>query len=134
MKIIVTFLLIIFTTSAVAQDSDGQALYQEYCASCHGENLEGQNDWQAPDENGVRPAPPHDETGHTWHHPYEMLFYYTKLGGEGFAKAQNMQPFPSGMPAFGEQLSDEQIDNILRYIESSWPAQIIDMREERFGD
>ena len=29
------------------------------------------------------PAPPHNETGHTWHHPDEMLFAITKYGREG---------------------------------------------------
>ena len=134
MKYLATFFLVILTSAAVAQEIDGEALYQEYCAACHAVDLSGQEDWQTADENGVRPAPPHDETGHTWHHPYEMLFYYTKLGGEGFAKAQNMQPFPSGMPAFGEQLSDEQIDGILRYIESTWPEEIRNMRAERFAN
>ena len=46
----------------------GQVLYQENCASCHGANLEGEPDWRSPKEDGRLPAPPHDETGHTWHH------------------------------------------------------------------
>ena len=52
--------------------------YQEYCASCHGVNLEGQSNWRSRNEDGTLPAPPHDETGHTWHHETEMLFEYTK--------------------------------------------------------
>ena len=62
--------------------ANGQALYAEHCASCHGKNLEGQPDWRTPDENGVLPAPPHDETGHTWHHDNALLFEYTQRGGE----------------------------------------------------
>ena len=46
----------------------GQKVYGEYCASCHGANLEGQPDWKRRLENGRMPAPPHDESGHTWHH------------------------------------------------------------------
>ena len=41
--------------------------YQEYCASCHGVNLEGQANWRSRNQDGTLPAPPHDETGHTWH-------------------------------------------------------------------
>ena len=44
-------------------------------------NLEGQPDWQTPDDNGTLPAPPHDETGHEWHHDNRLLFEYTQLGG-----------------------------------------------------
>ena len=56
----------------------GQRLYAYSCASCHGINLEGQPNWQSPDANAVLPAPPHDGTGHTWHHDDELLFEYTK--------------------------------------------------------
>lgn len=100
----------------------GELLYSENCAACHGINLEGEEDWQSPRENGILPAPPHDATGHTWHHPDSMLFTYTKLGGEATLAAQGME-FKSGMPGFGEQLSDEQIWNILGFIKSKWPER-----------
>lgn len=100
----------------------GELLYSESCAACHGINLEGEEDWQSPRENGILPAPPHDATGHTWHHPDSMLFTYTKLGGEATLAAQGME-FKSGMPGFGEQLSDEQIWNILGFIKSKWPER-----------
>ena len=51
----------------------GQRLYAENCATCHGADLEGQPDWQTPLANGRYPAPPHDETGHTWHHADALL-------------------------------------------------------------
>lgn len=54
----------------------GEALYTENCAACHGVNLEGQDDWQRPGEDGRLSAPPHDETGHTWHHGDQVLFEY----------------------------------------------------------
>ncbi|PCI05085.1 MAG: hypothetical protein COB78_00215 [Hyphomicrobiales bacterium] len=34
----------------------GSNIYQEQCASCHGNNLKGQLDWQTPDANGLLPA------------------------------------------------------------------------------
>lgn len=104
------------------QDRDsvhGKALYAEQCAACHGANLEGQPNWQSPDADGILPAPPHDETGHTWHHDNALLFSYTKLGGEGLLKLRGIENFKSGMPAFSEILSDEEIWNILAYIQST---------------
>ncbi|MEC9312241.1 MAG: cytochrome c, partial [Pseudomonadota bacterium] len=68
--------------------ADGEVLYAENCASCHGAELQGQPDWRAPGPDGRLPAPPHDETGHTWHHSDRVLFGYTKLGGKVFMEQQ----------------------------------------------
>jgi mono/diheme cytochrome c family protein len=46
----------------------GRVLYDATCAVCHGSNLEGEGDWQSPGPDGRYPAPPHDASGHTWHH------------------------------------------------------------------
>lgn len=100
----------------------GQQLYAENCAACHGANLEGQPDWRSPGPDGIMPAPPHDETGHTWHHADALLFEYTKLGGEA-ALAQQGLEFASGMPSFGDQLSDAEIWNVIAYIKSTWPER-----------
>ncbi|MGK7755947.1 c-type cytochrome [Roseovarius sp. C03] len=66
------------------------------------------------------PHPPHDETGHTWHHPDSILFDYTKLGGKKTLAKQGVD-FQSGMPGFGNELTDAQIWNILAFIKSTWP-------------
>lgn len=108
----------------------GEALYQSSCAACHGANLKGQPDWQSPGPDGVLPAPPHDQTGHTWHHPDGMLFDYTKLGGKEALARQGIE-FNSGMPGFGDQLTDEQIQNILAYIKSTWPERQRTVQAER---
>ena len=108
----------------------GKALYAETCAACHGVNLEGQENWRSPGEDGRLPAPPHDETGHTWHHSDQVLFDYTKLGGREVMAAQGME-FDSGMPGFGDQLSDQEIWNVLGYIKSTWPEEIRDMQAAR---
>lgn len=108
----------------------GQVLYQENCASCHGANLEGEPDWRAAKEDGTLPAPPHDETGHTWHHGEGLLFNYTKLGGKEALASQGID-FNSGMPGFGEQLSDQKIWDILAYIKSTWPARQQELQATR---
>ncbi len=101
--------------------ANGAELYQTYCAACHGANLEGQPNWRTPDENGVLPAPPHDVTGHTWHHDDQLLFDYVRLGGDVTLTNRGVSGFQSGMPAIGDDVSDDEIWNILAYIRSTWP-------------
>lgn len=108
----------------------GAELYAQYCASCHGANLEGQENWRSPAEDGRLPAPPHDETGHTWHHADGVLFTYTKLGGQATLAEQGID-FDSGMPGFGELLNDAEIWNILSYIKSTWPERMRNIQAER---
>ncbi len=120
-------------TNKIPQSSDlveGQRLYQTNCASCHGDDLEGQPEWRSPGADGILPAPPHDETGHTWHHTDTALFDYTKLGGKAALARQGVK-FASGMPGFGDQLSDAQIGEILAYIKSTWPDQQRMVQAER---
>ena len=62
--------------------AQGQQVYRARCASCHGANLEGQPNWQQELPGGGRPAPPHDASGHTWHHPDALLFDITKRGSQ----------------------------------------------------
>ena len=107
----------------------GQAVYEQNCASCHGKNLEGQFNWQKRSKDGYLPAPPHDETGHTWHHPDQMLFELTKYGPQKFAGSD----YKSIMPAYGGKLSDEEIWNVLAYIKSKWPKEIQRKHTEAFG-
>ena len=110
------------TAAGVGDPVVGEVLYQASCAACHGTNLEGQPNWRTADEDGLLPAPPHDETGHTWHHGDDMLFTYTKIGGQAYLDQQGVK-FNSGMPGFADQLSDQQIWDILAYIQSTWPER-----------
>ena len=99
----------------------GAAVYREHCASCHGARLEGQPDWRIRKPDGRLPAPPHDESGHTWHHPDEHLFRITKYG---------LQPplapdgYKSDMLAFKGVLSDAEIWATLAFIKSQWPPKV----------
>jgi mono/diheme cytochrome c family protein len=101
------------------QVAAGQTVYAQHCASCHGANLEGQPNWKEPLPTGGLPAPPHDETGHTWHHADQLLFKITKLGGQAVA----VSDFQSNMPAFQGVLSDADIWAVLAFIKSTWPPQ-----------
>ena len=109
----------------------GQTLYAEQCAACHGANLQGQANWQQQNDDGTLPAPPHDETGHTWHHDNQLLFDYTKLGGQGLFAARGITNFNSGMPGFEGVISDEEIWDILAYIRSIWSQRVQDIQAGR---
>lgn len=100
--------------------AEGKDIYVAQCASCHGLRLQGEPNWREPDGDGYLPAPPHDESGHIWHHPDEQLIAITALGtarlvGNGYK---------SKMPGFGNILSPDEIAAVLAYVKSTWPHAI----------
>lgn len=97
----------------------GRGLYAEHCASCHGSKLEGEPGWQRRRPDGAFPAPPHDGSGHTWHHPDSQLFRITKHGGQATAPPG----FRSRMPGFADELTDEEIRAVLFYIKQQWSEE-----------
>jgi len=105
----------------------GRTVYEKNCASCHGVRLGGQPDWRRRLPNGRMPAPPHDETGHTWHHPEKALFAVSKYGLVPPYAPPNYQ---SDMPAFQSILSDDEIRAVLAYIKSHWSAEVMKWRAE----
>ena len=109
----------------------GAALYAQHCAACHGADLEGAPDWKTPGPDGVYPAPPHDATGHTWHHSNADLFVYTKLGGQAVVERMGLTSFTSGMPGFGTTLTDDQIWDVLAFIASTWPEREAEIQAAR---
>lgn len=118
---------------AVRAGPDGRALYAEHCAACHGADLEGAPDWQRPGPDGRLPAPPHDATGHTWHHGDAFLMDYTRRGGQAVLDDLGVR-YESAMPAFGDILSDDEIAAILDYIKSHWPEEIRAFQADRTAD
>lgn len=74
------------------------------------------------------PAPPHDESGHTWHHPDEVLFGITK---HGLVPPYAPPGYASDMPAFGGKLSDNEIRSVLAFIASHWMSrEVLEARAE----
>ena len=100
----------------------GSRVYAKNCASCHGANLEGQPDWKRLGPDGRMPAPPHDETGHTWHHDAATLFELTKHGLKAMLGPDST--YESAMPAYDGVLTDEEILAVLSFIKSTWPADV----------
>jgi mono/diheme cytochrome c family protein len=95
----------------------GARVYAQHCAACHGAKLEGQPDWRKRLANGRLPAPPHDESGHTWHHPDRVLFALTR---NGLVPPYAPKNYASDMPAFAGPLSDDEIWAVLAYLKSHW--------------
>jgi mono/diheme cytochrome c family protein len=100
--------------------SEGKVVYERHCASCHGAKLEGQPNWQVRKPDGRLPAPPHDASGHTWHHPDKVLVGLIEHGPAPYAPAGYL----SDMPGFRGVLSEEQIGDVLAYIKSTWPPEV----------
>ena len=109
--------------TASARVLAGKPVYDRHCAACHGANLEGQPNWTTRLPSGRMPAPPHDASGHTWHHPSEILFALTKHGLKPPHAPAN---YASDMPAFGSALTDDEIWNVLAFIRSRWPESVRD--------
>ncbi|MEX2583128.1 MAG: cytochrome c [Gemmatimonadota bacterium] len=100
--------------AAIAQ---GERVYQANCATCHGADGEGQPNWQSPGPDGVYPAPPHDSSGHTWHHSDELLLEIIRRGGQEVYGSETVR---SGMPAWGDRLSADEMRAVLAYLKTLW--------------
>lgn len=113
MKQVAVFLLCLGLVgcSATTQEAEGKVVYDQYCASCHGMNGEGQANWQYPDADGFLPAPPHNDSGHTWHHSDIQLLAV-------IAEGRNK------MPPFAETLTAAQQEAVLAYIKTFWSPEI----------
>ena len=95
-----------------ARVAQGAQLYTQYCAECHGANLQGAADWKVHRADGSLPPPPHDSSGHTWHHPDPLLVSLTLDGGD---KSQG-----GTMPPFRDRLTADQAAEIIDFIKSRW--------------
>lgn len=94
--------------------AEGKALYEANCAACHGLQGEGQPNWRTQDEDGFFPAPPHDSSGHTWHHADEVILQ-VMAQGSGMPNTK--------MPQYEDVLTREEMEAILAYIKTFWGEQ-----------
>ncbi len=97
----------------------GQQIFASTCAACHGVDGQGQENWHVPKEDGTLPPPPLNGDGHTWHHGDGLLYQIVSQGGKSL-EIPNVPNFKSGMPAFGDLLSHEEIIAVLTYVKSLW--------------
>ena len=99
----------------IAQIIRGGQVFKQNCASCHGDNAQGANNWQRRTAEGKFLPPPLNGTGHAWHHPTaglkQTIFYGTeKIGGS--------------MPGWKDKLSDAQVNDVLAWMQSKWPDEL----------
>jgi len=106
--------------------AEGAAIYAAHCAACHGADLEGQPDWQVRGQDGRLPAPPHDASGHTWHHPDAQLIDITTRGTAAIVGGG----YESDMIGFGDILTTQEIIAALSYIKSTWPPEVIEVHDQ----
>lgn len=108
----------------------GENVYQAHCAGCHGVLLEGQPNWRVRSSEGLLPAPPHDASGHTWHHADDLLFELTKYGP---ATVIGDPDYRSNMPGFKHILNDDDIIAVLSFIKNTWPEEQRQWQDEVNG-
>lgn len=97
----------------------GAQVYRVQCAQCHGDAMQGGRDWKRPGADGRLPPPPHDSTGHTWHHA-DGLLYRIVARGTAVAIGDTAHASRYGMPAFGTQLTPGEIRAVLAYLKTAW--------------
>lgn len=102
-----------------ARVAEGERVYRQYCASCHGAQGEGMPDWQRPNALGELPAPPHGPEGHTWKHSDAMLY---RMIREGWRDPWN-ETERLTMPAFKDVLTPREIGAVIRYLKTLWTPE-----------
>ena len=130
MRILIVLISFVFMSEAsyanihfpITRDSalmiaKGKIAYENNCVSCHQVNLVGAKNWKGLDEDGHRKAPPLNGTGHTWHHDDATLHNIIKYGLNKLVKN-----YEGKMLGFEHKLRDKDIDSILSYMKSFWPA------------
>ncbi len=93
----------------------GEILFRENCAACHGQDAEATANWKQRDANGNFPPPPLNGSAHAWHHDLDLLRRTIREGGKSLGGV---------MPAFAERLDKQEIDSVIAFFQSKWPAEI----------
>jgi mono/diheme cytochrome c family protein len=114
-------------TLDLGEVSRGRQVYVQHCASCHGADAQGAPDWLQPDARGDLPAPPHDDTGHTWRHSDAQLAEIIRGGlRDQFNKTPELT-----MPPFQQQLNDTEISDVIGYFKSLWSTEHRQFQEDQ---
>ena len=103
-----------------AVGSQGEKIYADHCAQCHGEQGQGVRGMYAA-LAGNRAV--------TLPHPGNLIRVVVQ---GGFAPATAVHPRPFGMPPFRQTLDDAQIAAVLTYVRQAWgnaaaPVSVLDV-------
>ncbi|MEE8364744.1 MAG: thioredoxin fold domain-containing protein [Gammaproteobacteria bacterium] len=109
-----------FNTEQVKQ---GNLLFQQNCAVCHGANAELTANWKQKSIDGKYPPPPLNGSAHTWHHPLDQLKKTIQQGGVQIGGL---------MPPFSALLNEAEMDAVIAYFQSKWPDQTYAKWADRF--
>lgn len=105
----------------------GSEIYATHCAACHGVNGEGEPNWKVANPDGSLPAPPHDSSGHTWHHPDADLLEIIAKGGTIYVPE-------SKMPGYEGVLSEAEMADVLAFLKTLWGPTELAEQERRTRD
>jgi len=99
-----------------AQVDQGQGVFAQNCAVCHGQRAEGlAEDWRQRLPDGSFPPPPLNGSAHAWHHPLFQLLQTIEAGGI---------PYGGNMPPFADVLGDDDKLAAVAYFQSFWSEEI----------
>ncbi len=99
----------------VQQIAEGEQLYKQHCASCHGAKAEGNSEWRKALAEGKYLPLPLNGTGREWHSSRNELHNHIKYGSK-FGKGN--------MPPFQNVLTDAQITAVIAWFQSLWSDQL----------
>jgi mono/diheme cytochrome c family protein len=100
------------------QVARGEELYQANCAACHGGAIGG-------DIADI--PPPHNAEGHTWHHEDCLLL---EIVQDGMPRRPGLPEDAPTMPAFGDELSEEDIRAMLAFIKTWWTEDQLEFQQQ----
>ena len=94
----------------------GKAIYNKHCIQCHGESGKGRVlDWRIRDNDGHLPSPPLNGTANTAQQPASVLLEIIRDGSP---------PGQGKMPAWKNTLSEQDMQNVMVYIQSLWSPPV----------
>lgn len=98
----------------------GARLFEEHCVLCHGPQAQGHPDWQTPSDGVFAAAPPLNGTGNDWKRSRIELVATIRNGVRRKSDKVDV------MPAWKGRLSEQDIEDMLNWLQSLWPAEIYD--------
>lgn len=101
-----------YTAEQVAR---GGEVFETNCIVCHGAGAVGDPNWRQRGADGYFPPPPLNGSAHAWHHP---LLWLKETVTNGTAGGQGR------MPAWGDQLSAEDVTATIAWFQSLWPEEV----------
>ncbi|MEK7758569.1 MAG: cytochrome c [Pseudomonadota bacterium] len=98
----------------------GARVFEQNCVLCHGPQAQGHPDWQTPSDGSFAAAPPLNGTGNDWKRSRAMLAATIQNGVR--RKSDNVDV----MPAWKGRLSERDVEDVLNWLQSLWPADVYD--------